>query len=70
VLGLLGPNGKPNYEQMKDLKYLKACINETLRLWPILPYTRKSALQDLTLPVGGKNGGPVAVLKGALLSLS
>lgn len=68
VLELIGLDGRPSYEQMKELKYIKACINETLRLWPILPYTRKSALADLTLPVGGKNGGPVAVLKGMYLS--
>ena len=49
---------------MRELRYIRAIINETLRLWPILPYTRKAALQDLALPVGGKNGGPVAVLKG------
>ena len=64
VMDVIGPTQAPTFEQMKELRYMRAIVNETLRLWPILPYTRKNALQDLTLPVGGKNGGPVAVLKG------
>jgi cytochrome P450 len=64
VLELIGPSEVPTFEQLKQLHYLKAIINEVLRLWPILPYTRKSALGDCTLPTGGKNGEPIAVLKG------
>ncbi|EXJ79174.1 hypothetical protein A1O3_08675 [Capronia epimyces CBS 606.96] len=64
VMNVVGPTDAPTFQQMKELKYLRAIINEVLRLWPILPYTRKNALRDLSLPVGGKNGGPVAVLAG------
>jgi cytochrome P450 len=64
VFSVVGPTLAPTFDQMKELRYMRAILNETLRLWPILPYTRKNALQDLTLPVGGRNGGPVAVLKG------
>jgi cytochrome P450 len=70
VLEVVGPTLAPTFDQMRELKYVRAIINETLRLWPILPYTRKNALQDLTLPTGGKNGGPVAVLKGTHLTLA
>ncbi|KAI1613509.1 cytochrome P450 [Exophiala viscosa] len=62
ILEVIGPSEIPTFEQLKKLPYLKAIIDEVLRLWPILPYTRKSALKDCTLPTGGKNREPIAVL--------
>ncbi|KAF8308493.1 cytochrome P450 monooxygenase CYP63 [Clavulina sp. PMI_390] len=32
------PAGSPTYEDIRGLKYLRACLNETLRIFPPVPY--------------------------------
>jgi cytochrome P450 len=61
----------PSYQQLKDMKYLSAVINETTRLYPALSWNFKHALQDTTLPEGGGPNGklPVGVPKGTLVSI-
>lgn len=63
VLERVGPHAAPTYEDIKDLTCLTHALNETLRLYPAVPYNVRSCLQDSTLP--GKPGQPdIAVLKG------
>lgn len=62
-----GLNGaRPSFEQLKELKYLKALLNESLRLYPIVPANGRQAVRDTILPVGGGPDGkaPVFVKKG------
>ena len=63
-------NGKkPNYEELKNLKYLRAVLNESQRLYPIIPEGGRMAKEDVTLPVGGGEDGksPVFVRKGQMV---
>ncbi|PTB72894.1 cytochrome P450 [Trichoderma longibrachiatum ATCC 18648] len=63
VLERVGPHAAPTYEDIKDLTCLTHALNETLRLYPAVPYNVRSCLQNSTLP--GKPGQPdIAVLKG------
>jgi len=48
----LGLDTLPDYDNVKDLKYLKACIDETLRLYPPVPNDPKYAVEDDVLPNG------------------
>lgn len=66
-------NGQqPTFEQIKDMKYLKAFLNESLRLHPVVPANSREALEDTTLPVGGGPDGksPVFIKKGQLVAWS
>ncbi|KAI9151554.1 Cytochrome P450 monooxygenase fsdH [Paramyrothecium foliicola] len=68
VLEILGKE-PPTTEQLRDVEYLKWCIQESLRLHPPIPSNARVALRDTTLPRGGgRDGtGPVFVSKGTVI---
>jgi cytochrome P450 len=43
----------PSLEDLRSMKYLRGCINESLRLHPPIPRNSREALRDTTLPTGG-----------------
>ncbi|THV45676.1 hypothetical protein BGAL_0462g00080 [Botrytis galanthina] len=70
VMGLEGRS--PTFEEIKDMKYLKWCINETMRLYPIVPTSSRVAIRDTVLPRGGgpDERSPTMVKKGTLVQYS
>jgi len=64
-------NGKlPTYEQLRNMKYMKYCMNESLRLHPVVPMNSRVAYQDTILPLGGGPNGkdPVFVPAGTAVA--
>ncbi|KAL0549573.1 hypothetical protein IC582_014058 [Cucumis melo] len=43
---------KLDYQSLKELKYLKACLCETMRMYPPVPWDSKHAIADDYLPDG------------------
>ncbi|KAH8901148.1 n-alkane-inducible cytochrome P450 [Thozetella sp. PMI_491] len=57
----------PSYEQLRDLKYTRWCVNEALRLYPPIAINSRTAVRDTVLPRGGGRLGdrPLHVPKGS-----
>ena len=56
----------PSFEQLKDMKYLRAVVNESLRVHPVVPENARIAQVDTVLPLGGGEDGkaPIFMKKG------
>lgn len=65
----IGEN-RPLFEELKDMKYLRATLNESLRVHPVVPANSRQAIVDTVLPHGGGKDGrsPMFVSKGTIVS--
>jgi cytochrome P450 len=64
--------GAPTLKGLRSLKYLQACLDESLRLHPPVPRNYRIAVRDTVLPVGGGPEGrnPVLVQAGTEVGYS
>lgn len=60
------------FARLKSCSYLQHCLNETLRLYPVVPVNSRHAVRDTTLPRGGGPDGkaPLFVKKGQEVNYS
>ena len=79
ILADFGPykvgTSKPSnitFSSLKNCQYLQHVINESLRLYPVVPGNMRQAVRDTTLPRGGGEDGnsPVFIPKNSLVDYS
>lgn len=74
VIKTFGTFEHPNisYDNLKDCRYLRYCLNETLRLYPIVPFNIRVANKMTTLPYGGGPDGesPIVIRPGGTVDYS
>ncbi|KAJ5549909.1 hypothetical protein N7535_002148 [Penicillium sp. DV-2018c] len=71
-LGVGADGRKPTYTDIKEMKFLNAVLNETMRMYPAVPFNVRYSLKDTTLPRGGGPDGqsPVGVLADSRVAYS
>ncbi|KAK7516622.1 cytochrome P450 [Phyllosticta citriasiana] len=65
----IGFERQPTYAELRSMKLVHNALNETLRLYPSVPFNGRTALRDTTLPRGGGPEGedPVGVPEGTFV---
>lgn len=60
------------FDSLKRCEYLRAVVNENMRLWPVVPTNARACARDTTLPHGGGPDGqqPMLVCKDQTVIIS
>ncbi|KAI0090121.1 cytochrome P450 monooxygenase pc-3 [Irpex rosettiformis] len=68
VLDRVGPTRRPTYDDVREMKYLRAVINESMRLYPAVPWNMRYNVNDTV--VRTSEGSNIFIPAGTSISYS
>ncbi|KAF9471382.1 cytochrome P450 [Pholiota conissans] len=60
----VGQTGNPTYDQMREMKYMRAFLNEVLRLYPPVPLNMRASKEPVILPNSDRTKKPFYIPAG------
>jgi len=63
VATTFGNGEEITFASLKSMKYMRHVINETLRLYPVVPFNLRRCIRDTVLPLGGGPDGQMPIGK-------
>ncbi|KAJ7620599.1 cytochrome P450 [Mycena polygramma] len=70
ILNIVGPSARPSYDDIKEMKYLRAVINESLRLYPPVPFNVRETVKATTWPSPDPKEKPIYIPAGVKVPYS
>ncbi|EIW84467.1 cytochrome P450 monooxygenase pc-3 [Coniophora puteana RWD-64-598 SS2] len=70
VMSKVGSSRRPTYDDLRNMKYLRAVLNETLRLFPPVPMNLRQTTEDTTLPSPDPERMPLFIPKNTMITYS
>ncbi|KAF7291570.1 hypothetical protein HMN09_01248100 [Mycena chlorophos] len=61
ILQHVGPTRRPTYDDIRDMKYLRAVLNETMRLYPSVPFNVRESINATTWPSPDPTKKPIYI---------
>jgi cytochrome P450 len=70
ILAKVGPTRRPSYDDIREMKFLRAVLNETLRLFPAVPFNVRESVNDTTWQSSNPAAKPFFVPAGTTVTYS
>ncbi|KAF9444176.1 cytochrome P450 monooxygenase pc-3 [Macrolepiota fuliginosa MF-IS2] len=64
ILSTVGPKSMPTYDDIRDMKYLRAFLNEVLRLYPAVPMNSRTSNRPIVLAPTTGSSVPIYIPAG------
>ncbi|KAF8998685.1 cytochrome P450 [Cyathus striatus] len=61
IISKVGPTNQPTYENIREMKFLRAFLNEVLRLYPPVPFNERISNKDAIFPSSVPGSRPLYV---------
>ncbi|KAF7782846.1 hypothetical protein Agabi119p4_2222 [Agaricus bisporus var. burnettii] len=70
ILSAVGPKSRPSYDDIKEMKYLRAFLNEVLRLYPSVPMNGRTSVKPVVVAPATGTRSPIYIPAGRRFAYS
>ncbi|KAJ3503620.1 hypothetical protein NLJ89_g8348 [Agrocybe chaxingu] len=70
IYDVVGPSGRPTYDHMRQMRFVRAFLNEVLRLYPSIPLNVRRSVRPVVLPTSDPERKHIYVPKDTVCTFS